>query len=86
MLLDSVFIKTANEMFAWYRFATTRQKPGQCLDEYWQELLPLSKDCNFRDVSKSKHHDGFIRENEKKKKSEMVPTTNSIMTHRQLGC
>jgi len=60
--LDGVFIKTANEVFARYRLATTRQKPGQSMDKYLQELRRLSKDCNFRAVSKTEHRDGFIRD------------------------
>ena len=60
--LDGVFIKTANEVFARDRLATTRQKPGQSMDKYLQELRRLSKDCNFRAVSKTEHRDGFIRD------------------------
>ena len=60
--LDGVFITAANEVFARYRLATTRQKPGQSTDENLQELRRLSKDCNFRAVSKTKHRDCFIRD------------------------
>jgi len=52
--LDGIFTKTANEVFGRYRLATTRQKPSQSKDEYLQELRRLSKDCNFRDVSKDR--------------------------------
>ena len=60
--LDGVFTKTANEAFARYRLATVRQKPGQSMDEYLQELRRLSKDCNFRAVSETEQRDGFIRD------------------------
>ena len=60
--LDGLFIKTPNEVFARYLLATTKQRPGQSMDEYLQELKRLSKDCNFTDVDKVKHRDGFIRD------------------------
>ena len=42
--LGDVSLKTANEVFARYRLAITRQKPGQSMDEYLHELRRLSKD------------------------------------------
>ena len=30
--LDSIFLQTPNEIFAWYMFATTRLKPGPSMD------------------------------------------------------
>jgi len=51
-----------NEVFARHLLATTKQQPGQSLDDYLQELRRLSKDCNFQAVTKAEHRDGFIRD------------------------
>ena len=60
--LDSVLMKTPNEVFARHLLATAKQKPGQSLEEFLQELRRLSKDCNFQAVTREQHRDGFLRD------------------------
>ena len=46
--LDSIFIKTPNEVFARHMLATRRQKPGESLDDFYRELEKLRRNCNFK--------------------------------------
>ena len=52
--LQTIFVKTSNEMFAPHKLATARQQPGQSLDEFLQQLRKLSKHCNFAAVNVKK--------------------------------
>ena len=60
--LESIFVKTPNEVFARHLLATCKQQSGQTQDEFMQVLRKLSKDCNFTDVTAVQHRDGFIRD------------------------
>jgi len=59
---DSVLMKMPNEVFARHLMATAKQKPGQSLDEFLQELRRLSKDYKFQAVTREQHRDGFLRD------------------------
>ena len=63
--LTHLYIKTPNEIFARHLLATRRQKPGETLTEFLQELRKLSKDCNLKNVTAEQYreeliHDSFI--------------------------
>ena len=50
-LLESLYVKPQNKIFARHQLRTCRQQPGQTLDEYLQRLKQLSKNCGFKPVS-----------------------------------
>ena len=50
-VLNQLFIKKPNEIFARHLLATRRQNPGETLVEFIQELRRLSKDCNLKSVT-----------------------------------
>ena len=60
--LKSQYIKATNEVFARHRLATRRQQMGESLDEYFQVLKILSKDCNFQAVTAAKYCEESIRD------------------------
>ena len=60
--LKSQYIKPINEVFARHRLATRRQQVGESLDEYFQVLKILSKDCNFQAVTAAKYCEESIRD------------------------
>ena len=49
--LESVYVKTPNEIFARHLLATRRQQAGESIDEFLRELHKLSRDCNFKAVT-----------------------------------
>ncbi|CAB4023460.1 Retrovirus-related Pol poly from transposon opus [Paramuricea clavata] len=61
-ILESLFIKPKNEIFARHVLATRRQQPSETLDEYLQALKTLSKDCNFKDVTAALYCEESIRD------------------------
>ena len=61
-ILEKLFIKPKNEVFARYLLATRKQKPGETLDQFLQELRMLAKDCNFVSVTAEKYKDESIRD------------------------
>ena len=50
-ILQVLFVKPRNEIFARHLLATRHQQPRETLDEYLQALKTLSKDCNFKSLS-----------------------------------
>ena len=61
-ILQALFVKPRNEIFARHMLATRRQQPHETLDEYLQTLKRLSKDCNFQSVTASKYREESIRD------------------------
>ena len=53
-ILESLYVKPPNKIFARHVLATTKQQQGQSLDEYLQMLRNLSKDCGFEAVTAEK--------------------------------
>lgn len=47
-ILEPLFVKMPNKVFARHLLATRRQKPGEYLMEFLQELHKLSKDCDLK--------------------------------------
>ncbi|XP_046841983.1 uncharacterized protein LOC124436099 [Xenia sp. Carnegie-2017] len=60
--LNNLYIKPPNEIFARHLLATRRQKPGESLTEFLQELKRLSKDCNVRSVTAEQYREELVRD------------------------
>ena len=60
--LQCQYVKPTNEIFARYQLATRRQQPGETLDEYFQALKSLGKECNFKAVTATQHCEESIRD------------------------
>ena len=60
--LQTLFIKPKNEIFARHLLATRKQAPTETLDEYFQALKTLSKDCNFKNVTAAQYCEESIRD------------------------
>jgi hypothetical protein len=60
--LKRVFIKTPNEIFTRHLLATKRQKSGETLTEFLQELRRLSKDCNLKNVTAEQYREVLVRD------------------------
>ena len=63
--LKNLYIKPRNEIFARHLLASSKQQPGESLDQYLVELKLLARECNFVAVTaeqcKSNHiRDSFI--------------------------
>ena len=61
-ILKNIYVKPANEIFARHVLSTTKQEPGQPLDQFLQTLKTLSKDCNFKAVTAEENQDAAIRD------------------------
>ncbi|CAB3981036.1 Retrovirus-related Pol poly from transposon [Paramuricea clavata] len=61
-ILESLFIKPKNEIFARHILATRRRQPSETLDEYLQVLKTLSKDCNFKNMTAAQYCEESIRD------------------------
>ena len=61
-ILQALFVKPQNEIFARHILATIYQQPHETLDECLQALKTLSKGCNFRSVTGSKYREESIRD------------------------
>ena len=61
-ILQALFVKPRNEIFARHILATRCQQPHETLDEYLLALKMLSKDCNFQSVAASKYREESIRD------------------------
>lgn len=46
-VLQNVYVKQPNELFARHLLATRRQRSGESINQYLLELQLLSKNCNF---------------------------------------
>lgn len=60
--LKSVFIKTPNVIFARHQLATKKQQPGETLEDFFQSLQILSKDCQLRAVTAEEHRNDLVRD------------------------
>ena len=50
-VLEGMFAKPPNEIFARHKLATRKQQPAETIDMYLQSLKLLAKDCAFKDVT-----------------------------------
>eukprot|EP00795_Rhopilema_esculentum_P001722 gene1722-16205_t len=60
--LERLYVKTPNNIFARHELATRKQKPGESLDEFLEELKKLSKHCDFTAVSAETYRSAMIRD------------------------
>ena len=61
-ILESVYDKPKNEVFARHLLSCCKQGPGETLDQYLQKLKTLAKDCNFRAYTAEVHKNEAIRD------------------------
>ena len=50
-ILQGMYIKPVNRLFARHDLANRQQQSGQSLDEFLQDLNLLAEKCNFTDVT-----------------------------------
>ena len=55
-------VETPNTVFASHQLASRKQKPGENLDEFLEELKKLSKNCNFVAVSAEVYRSEMTRD------------------------
>ena len=60
--LERLFVKAPNKIFARHELATRKQKPGESLDEFLEELKKLSKHCNFASVTAETYRSEMVRD------------------------
>ena len=61
-VLQSVYIKPPNEVYAQHLLATLKQQPGEDFDKYLLLALKvLTKECNFKHLSAIEYYDEYIR-------------------------
>jgi hypothetical protein len=61
-VLQSIYIRPNNEIFARHKLASRRQESSEPLDSYLNVLKRLSKDCNYKSVSAALYRDESIRD------------------------
>ena len=61
-VLENMFIKTPNEIFARYLLATRKQVVGESLHEFFQALQILRKNCQCKDVSGEQYRQELCRD------------------------
>lgn len=61
-VLKSVYVKPTNVIFARHQLASRKQKTGESLDLFLQNLKLLTKDCEFRAVSADVYTQEAIRD------------------------
>ena len=60
--LTQLYIKTPNEIFTRHLLATRRQKPGETLTEFLQELRKLNKGCNLNKNTAEQSREELVRD------------------------
>ena len=61
-ILDKIYVKRKNTVFARYILSTRRQQPSESVDEFLQELNKLSKDCQLKAVSAEQYRQDLVRD------------------------
>ena len=61
-MLQRIYAKPKNEIFARHRLATRRQKEDETLEEFLRSLHLLAKDCNFKAVTAEQSQNDAIRD------------------------
>ena len=61
-VLENLYVKTPNEIFARHLLATARQTPEQSLNDFVQKLQGLGKDCSFRPVTAQVYREEMVRD------------------------
>ncbi|XP_042221312.1 uncharacterized protein LOC121865821 [Homarus americanus] len=61
-VLEKVYVKKKNEIFAGHQLATRRQRPSETLDEFLRDLHRLSKDCTLKAVTAEEYCEELVRD------------------------
>ena len=61
-VLDRIYLKPKNEIFARHLLMITKQKNNESLAEFARTLKERSKDCNFQAVTAEQHRDKMMRD------------------------
>ena len=61
-ILDKRFLKPTNIVYARHKLATRRQKPGESLSSYIQNLRSLANECSFEAVSAEVNKSDCVRD------------------------
>jgi len=61
-ILDEIYIKPKNEIFARHCLATRKQNSGESVDQYLQALVILGKECSFKAVSAEQNLSDYTRD------------------------
>ena len=62
LVLDRIYLKPKNEIFARHLLMITKQKNNESLAEFARTLKERSKDCNFQAVTAEQHRDKMMRD------------------------
>ena len=60
--LDKAYIRPTSVVYGRHKLITTKQEPGQSVDQFKQELERLAKSCNFQAVSAEEHRNQYMRD------------------------
>ena len=61
-ILEQLFVKQPNDIFARHVLRMAKQKPNQSLEDFRCTLVKLAKDCEFNDVSALQYKDDMMRD------------------------
>ena len=61
-ILTNIFDKPKNTIFSRYMLATSKQEPDESLDQFFQKLKVLAKDCGFTAVTAEQYKNNSIRD------------------------
>ena len=61
-ILEKLYVRPKNEVYARHLLAGRRQQPGETLDEFLQALKQLGKDCNYKAVTAEQYREESIRD------------------------
>lgn len=62
LLLNALYVKPRNEIYARHKLATRKQLAGETIDQYTQALFTLSKECSFKPVTAEENRNDFVRD------------------------
>ena len=61
-VLESLYVKPKNDVFARHLLATRKQEAGESLDQYLLSLQQLGRDCTFKALTAEQVRDELIRD------------------------
>jgi len=62
VILKRVYVIRKNDVFARHLLATRKQRTAENLQQFFQALKLLSKDCTFQAVNAEQYREEFIRD------------------------
>ena len=61
-ILEQLYVKKPNDIFARHLLRMAKQKPNQSLEDFRCTLMKLAKDCDFKDVTAMQYKDDMVRD------------------------